>query len=425
MRRLISRGRLLDPLTDRDEVADILVDNGNIAAVAPGGSIGRARADEIVDAAGLWVTPGLIDMHVHLREPGGERAETVASGCKAAVAGGFAAITAMANTNPPNDSPAVTRLVRSRAESAALAGVFPIAAVTLGLQGQQLSPMELLKEAGVCGFSDDGVPVARADLMREALIRSRELELPVISHAEDPLCGFNGVMNEGEVARKLGLDGISPEAEICMVARDIALAADTGGYLHLAHLSTAGAVELVRQAKRQGLAVTAEATPHHFTLTDKDVARYGAQAKMRPPLRSHDDLIAVREGLGDGTFDAVASDHAPHPAKAKARGMKDAPFGIIGLETTVPLALSLVREGLISPLRFAELLSVGPARALRLPLPSIAPRAEASITIIDPDRQWRFDAACSFSLSANSPFDGWDLTGRASSVIIGDRMLVV
>lgn len=425
MRILIRGARRLDPAAGLDDVVDLLIDEGVVAACAPCGSLGRESADRTVVGQGLWVTPGLLDMHVHLREPGDEEAENIESGCRAAVAGGFATVVAMANTDPVNDTPQMTTWIRARAEEVGLARVLPIAAVTEGMRGERLAPLASLKDAGACAFSDDGRPIERAELMREALCATKTLGVPIVSHAEDVRLAPNGVMNAGRVARRLGVSGIPAEAEVAMVARDIELAAASGGHLHIAHVSTGGAMELIRQAKRSGIDVTAEVTPHHFTLTEEAVAEYGAMAKMRPPLREEEDVEVLRQALADGTVDAIASDHAPHTAQAKGRGLTEAPFGVIGLETTVPLTLALVRAGSISPLRAVELLTTGPARAMRRPPPTLAPGAEATLTIIDPERRWRFLAREAASRSQNSPFDGWRMVGRAVGVILSGRPLML
>jgi dihydroorotase len=369
------------------------------------------------------VTPGLIDMHVHLREPGFEHKETIATGAAAAVAGGFTTVAAMANTSPVNDTPEITRWLIARAAEVALARVLPIAAVTERLAGERLTDFAALREAGAVAFSDDGMPIMSPHVMREALIAARRVGAPVITHAEDRTLACGGVMHAGPVADRLGLPGVPDEAETAMVARDCALAAETGAHVHVAHISTATAVAAVRAAQHAGTRVTAEATPHHFTLDAEAVARHGTLAKMNPPLRTDADVAAVRAGLADGTLAVIASDHAPHHADEKARGMADAPFGIVGLETTVGLALALVHAGVVSASAAIRALTIAPARVLGIDAGRLAAGAVADVTLIDPERRWTVDPAAFRSRSRNTPFGGLALRGKALAVCLGGRVV--
>ena len=417
----ISGGRVLDPACALDVVGDVLIDAGRIVGVAARGTGPQARAT--VDATGLWVTPGLIDMHVHLREPGGEHKETIASGVAAALAGGFTAVAAMANTSPVNDSVEVTRWIRARADEVGLARVLPVAAVTKGLAGEELTDFAALRRAGAVAFSDDGVPVVDGELMRRALVAAREIGAPVIAHAEDPELTAGGVMHAGPVAERLGLRGIAAAAEERMIARDCALALASGGRLHVAHVSTAAGIEHVRRARAARADVSAEAAPHHFTLDEEAVARHGALAKMNPPLRTREDVVALRAALADGTIEVIASDHAPHHADEKARGMQEAPFGIVGLETTVGLTLACVHAGALSAQAAVRALTLGPARVLGIAAGQLARGANADVSLLDPDMRWTVDPATFRSRSRNTPFAGAELRGRAIGVCLGGRLM--
>jgi len=414
-------GRVLDPFRGLDTVGDLLIAEGRVIGVARPGTGPHARRK--VRADGLWVTPGLIDMHVHLREPGGEHKETIASGVAAAVAGGFTTIAAMANTDPVNDSVEVTRFVRARAEEAGLARVVPIAAVTHGLAGERLTDFAALRAAGAVAFSDDGMPVADDGVMAAALAEARRVGAAVITHAEDRALVKGGVMNAGPVAERLGLPGVPAAAEERMIARDCALAAEAGARLHVAHISTAGGIATVRRARAAVRTITAEAAPHHFTLADEAVAVHGPDAKMNPPLRTAADVAAVRAGLADGTVQVIASDHAPHHADEKARGMCDAPFGVVGLETTVGLTLALVHAGVLAPLAALAALTIGPARVLGISAGQLMRGAAADVSVIDPEARWTVDPARFLSLSHNTPFGGMELRGRAVGVCLGGRLL--
>ncbi len=395
------------------------MDGGKI--VSAGGRI-EAPGAEVIDASGLVVAPGFIDMHVHLREPGQAYKETIISGARAAARGGFTAVCAMPNTSPVNDSPEVTAWIRE-ASAQADVRVFPIAALTRGQKGVEPVDFDALLEAGAAAFSDDGRCIQDEDLMRRVLEAARARGALVIDHCEDRALFGNGVVNDGPVARRLNLPGIPAAAEDVIVARDIALAGRTGGRVHLAHLSTKGSVELVGEAKRRGLPVTAEVTPHHLLLTEDDVEAGGPNFKMNPPLRSAADAAALAAAVRDGIIDVFATDHAPHAVAEKAAGLRDAPFGIVGLETAIPLLLDrLVGRGVISLLRFAAMGSLRPAEILRWPDKGrLAPGAAADVTILDLERTVTVDAARFASLGRNTPFDGWTLRGAPVMTIVGGR----
>ncbi len=395
------------------------MDGGKI--VSAGGRI-EAPGAEVIDASGLVVAPGFIDMHVHLREPGQAYKETIITGARAAARGGFTAVCAMPNTSPVNDSPEVTAWIRE-ASAQADVRVFPIAALTRGQKGVEPVDFDALLEAGAAAFSDDGRCIQDEDLMRRVLEAARARGALVIDHCEDRALFGNGVVNDGPVARRLNLPGIPAAAEDVIVARDIALAGRTGGRVHLAHLSTKGSVELVGEAKRRGLPVTAEVTPHHLLLTEDDVEAGGPNFKMNPPLRSAADAAALAAAVRDGIIDVFATDHAPHAVAEKAAGLRDAPFGIVGLETAIPLLLDrLVGRGVISLLRFAAMGSLRPAEILRWPDKGrLAPGAAADVTILDLERTVTVDAARFASLGRNTPFDGWTLRGAPVMTIVGGR----
>lgn len=420
MKLLIKNGRVIDPHNQIDARLDILIEDGTVSRV--GNNLPADGADSI-DAAGRLVVPGLIDIHVHLRDPGLEYKEDIASGTLAAVAGGFTAVACMPNTQPVNDNLAVTRYIQEKAREVGHCRVYPVAAITRGLKGESLTEMGELSEAGVAGFSDDGRPVESGAVMRRALEYSRPFGAAVISHAEDLSLVGEGVMNEGYVATELGLKGIPWVAEDAMIARDIMLAELTGGHLHVAHISTQGGVELVRQAKRRGVKVTCEATPHHFVLTDEAVRGYNTNAKMNPPLRSEQDRQAIRQGLADGTIDCIATDHAPHHFDEKNVEFNLAMNGIVGLETALPLTLKLVDEGVISLERAIELLSSGPAATLGLPGGHLAEGAPGDVIIIDPELEWTVDENNLHSKSKNSPFIGWTMKGAAVTTVVAGQIV--
>ena len=419
----IEGGRVIDPASGTDGVRTVVVRDGKIAEVAE--RVERPRDARAVDARGRWVTPGFLDLHVHLREPGQEYKETVATGTRAAVAGGFTAVCAMPNTNPVNDDTAVTELVLARAAAAGLARVYPVGAISKGSKGEELAEYGELKAAGCVALSDDGKPVMSASLMRRALEYAKAFGLPLTVHEEDLHLVGKGVMHEGAAATRLGLKGIPAAAEEVMILRDLALLELTGGRLHVAHLSTAGGVRAVRDAKRRGLRVTAEVTPHHLALTDEDVAAsgYSTDFKMNPPLRSAEDVRAVREALADGTIDAIATDHAPHSPVEKDVEYDAAANGIVGLETAFPVCLALARQGVLSEKRLVEALTVGPARAFGLPGGALARGAAADVAIVDPAAEWVLDPARLHSKGKNTPWKGRRLAGRCSMTIVGGRIV--
>jgi dihydroorotase len=418
---LIKGGRVLSPEDSLDGTLDVYVEDGTIQAIAP--RIVQ-HADLTIDAAGQIVAPGFIDLHAHLRVPGGEISETLETGLAAAVAGGFTAVCAMPNTRPVNDHPESTRELIDNARRLGLARVFPIAAVSFGSEGESLTDFENLLAAGAVAFSDDGRPVKTSELMRAALERVHSLDVPIIDHCEVPALSAGGAMNEGAASKRLGARGIPNHSEDECVARDLKIAEETGGHMHVAHLSTAGALEMVRKSKRRGLRVTCEVTPHHFTLTDEAVAKYGTLAKMNPPLRSNDDLRAILGGIADGTVDVLATDHAPHAPELKAKPLAEAPFGIIGFETTLPLALTqLVHTGKISLAHLVVLMSTNPARIIRKSLGRLQAGGVADITIFDPVREWTYRVGESRSKSRNSPFDGWKLKGAAMATIVEGKVV--
>lgn len=419
-RVLIRGGRVLDPASDRDEIADVLLEGGRIAAVGPGL---EAPGAAVVEAAGRWVAPGFVDLHAHLREPGQEYKEDIASGGRAAVAGGFTAVACMANTQPANDDPSVTDYVLDRARQDSPARVYPIAAATKGLAGEVMTEMAALVRAGAVAFSDDGKTIMDGGVMRRVLEYSRLVEAPVIVHAEDRTLVREGVVNEGPVSTRLGLPGNPAVAEAVQVARDLLLAELTGAHLHVAHVSTAAAVELIRRAREQGIHVTAEVTPHHLTLTDEATLGYDTNTKVAPPLRSAADMHACRRALADGTLDAVATDHAPHAVHEKEVEFTAAPPGLIGLETALAVVLDLVRAGEIAPLELVRRLSSNPARILRRPGGSLAPGAVADVVMVDPELRWTYDPAKGWSKSRNSPWAGRTLQGRAVATWVDGRLV--
>lgn len=419
---LLRGGRAVDPSTGLDAPVDVLVDGARIAAVGPDLSAPDART---VDVAGLVVVPGFIDLHVHLREPGDEAKETVLTGSRAAVRGGFTAVCAMPNTRPVNDRRETTERLLADAARAGLARVLPIAAVTRGSGGQDLVDMADLASAGAVAFSDDGRPVADSRVMRRALESAASAGRFIDDHCEDRALAEGGVMHEGSAALRLGLPGIPAAAEDVVTARDVILAETTGARVHIAHLSTAGGVRIIGEAKARGVPVTAEATPHHLLLADEDIAAPDANFKMNPPLRSAADRAALVEALRTGVVDAVATDHAPHTEAEKARGFAAAPFGIVGLETAVPLLLDrLVRPGLLSLARLVELLSAGPARILGLDGKGrLAAGADADLTVLDLDRPVTVDKVRFESKGRNTPFEGWTLTGAPVLTMVAGRIV--
>ncbi len=423
MKVLIANGYVVDPAQQVNTGKNLLIEDGRIA-----GLLDRAEpipeGIEVLDATGLVVAPGFVDLHVHLREPGQEYKETIATGAAAAVAGGWTTVCAMPNTDPVNDNPAVTRFIVEQGQRAKLANVFPIGAVTKGGCGKELAEMGEMKAAGIVAVSDDGNPVPGAGMMRRALEYARGFDLPVVDHCQDPSLSKGGVMHEGRWSLILGLRGLPAAAEEVDAVRDCVLARLTGARLHLAHMSTRGAIEAVRQAKQAGLQVTCEIAPHHWTLTDQAVESYDTNTKMSPPLRSSEHVEALLEGMRDGTIDAIATDHAPHHSDEKALEFDEAPFGIIGLETAIGLAFDLVHQGTISLERLVEMCATNPARIFSLTdRGSLAPNAHADVTILDPACEWVFDVAASKSKSRNSPFHGRAMKGAAVATIVGGRLV--
>lgn len=416
MNILIKNGHVIDPANNIDEKMDLLVSDGKIAKLGKPGSA-SANGAQIIDASGKVVVPGLIDMHVHLREPGYEYKETIATGTTAAKAGGFTAVCCMPNTSPVNDSRSVTEFILSQAKNAS-ARVFPVGAITKGSKGGELTEMAELYQAGCVAVSDDGKPVMSAGMMRRAMEYSKIFDFLIISHCEDAGLSGKGVMNEGRVSTELGLLGIPRTAEDVMTGRDIALAELTGCRLHIAHVSTAGAVELIRAAKVRGVRLTAETCPHYFSLTEEAVEGYNTMAKMNPPLRTVHDVAAVKEGLKDGTIDVIATDHAPHAMDEKTVEFDYAPFGIVGLETALGLTLGLVRQRVLSMTDAVRTLSLNPATVLKLDKGTLSAGSDADITIIDPGVEWTVDAGRFKSKSKNTPFDEWKLKGRAVQTIV-------
>ena len=422
MNMLIAGGLVVDPALGLEEVRDLLVEDGRIVALEPPGAI-PAEGREVIDARGLVVAPGLIDMHVHLREPGEEYKETIETGTAAAARGGFTGVACMPNTRPVNDSSAVTRFILDQADRMGRARVYPVGAISQGSLGESLSEYGELKAAGCVAVSDDGRPVMHALLMRRALEYARTFDLLVISHAEDLELRGEGVMHEGKVSVRLGLKGIPAAAEEIMVYRDIRLARLAGARLHLAHVSTAGSVAIIREAKLAGFDITAETAPHYFTLTDEAVLGFDTNAKVNPPLRSEWDREAIMEGLADGTIDVIACDHAPHSVLEKDVEFAEAAFGLIGLETSVGLSLKLVHEGVLTMSQLIAKMSTNPAAILRVPGGTLAPGSPADLTLIDPNREWTVDAAQFASKSRNCPFQGWNLQGKAVMTIFGGKII--
>ncbi|HEU0175856.1 MAG TPA: dihydroorotase, partial [Blastocatellia bacterium] len=419
---LIKNGTVIDPSQSLEKKRDLLIRDGRVEAIDASLD---ADGAETLDAADLIVAPGFIDLHVHLREPGFEYKETIASGARAAVAGGFTSVCCMPNTKPVNDNSSVTSFILEQGRAAELANIFPIGAITQGSKGEHLAEIGEMKTAGVVAISDDGRPVLDSGIMRRAMEYSRDFDLVVVDHCED-CCGAAGwAMHEGEYSALMGLNGLPSAAEDLHVARDITLAELTGARVHIAHISTARSVDMVRQAKQKGLAVTCEITPHHFTLTDRAVYESGFDTnfKMAPPLRSQSDLEAIIEGLRDETIDAIATDHAPHHANEKMLEFDRAPNGIIGLETALSLTLDrLTSRGVISLSRMVELLSTNPARIFNLHRGTLKIGAVADVTIFDPNREIKVDASKFQSKSRNTPFDGWELKGAPVATIVGGRL---
>ena len=416
----IAGGHVIDP-GRFNGVADVLIDEGRVVAVGPHLKV-PAGATKI-DATGRLVLPGFVDLHVHFREPGFEYKESIQSGAAAAVAGGFTSVCCMPNTNPVNDNQAITEFMLDRARAAGLANVFPIGAITKGSEGKELAEIGDLRRAGCVAISDDGKPVMNSLVMRRAMEYALAFDVPVVDHCEDLHLAEGGCMNEGAISTELGLPGMPAAAEDVMVARNVALAELTGARLHLAHISTEGSVRMVREAKSRGLKVTAEACPHHFTITEEVVRGYNTYAKMNPPLRTWKDVQAIKEGLRDGTIDVIATDHAPHATQEKQLGFTEAPFGIVGLETALPLTFALVDEGVLSLESAVDKLSTAPAKVFGLAKGTLAVGADADVAIVDQQEQWEVDPAKFRSKSRNTPFAGWKVKGRVTTTIVGGRVV--
>ena len=420
---VLRNGRVIDPAQGLDAIATVIIEDGKIVEIGENLEIGAERRNEFeeIDAGGRWIVPGLIDMHVHLREPGEEYKETIASGTRAAVAGGFTAVACMPNTRPVNDSAAVTQFILKKAAEQGVCRVFPVGAISRGLEGKELCEFGELREAGVVAVTDDGRPVEASLLMRRALEYAKTFDLLVVSHCEDLGLASGGLMNEGAVSTRLGLRGIPRAAEEVMVARDILLAELTGARLHLAHISSAGSVALIREAKKRGVPVTAETAPHYFTLHDELISSFETVYKVNPPLRAREDIEAVKAGLSDGTLDAIASDHAPHSSVEKDLEFEYAANGMIGLESSLPLILSLVREGVLSPLEAIAKVSRNPARILSIPFGGLFRGAPADLTVIDPQVEYTIDASTFQSKSRNCPFNSWQAQGRAVMTFVDGK----
>ncbi len=422
---VLRNGRVIDPASGLDAVVDVLIENGIVVEINANIEIGsdRLRQLEQIDASGKWVVPGLIDMHVHLREPGEEYKETIASGTLAAAAGGFTSVACMPNTHPVNDCAAVTQYILEKARDEGSCRVFPVGAISMGIEGKNLSEYGELRSAGVVAVSDDGRPVMNSMLMRRALEYAKTFDLLVVSHCEDLDIGGAGLMNEGPVSTRLGLRGIPRAAEEIMVARDILLAELTRSRLHLAHISTAGSVSLIREAKKRGIAVSAETAPHYLTLTDELISTFDPVYKVNPPLRSSEDVEAIKAGLADGTIDVIASDHAPHSTVEKDLEFEYAANGMIGLESTLPLILRIMREGVLTPLEAVAKLSCNPARILAIPFGALRKGKAADLTLIDPEIKYTIDVNRFKSKSRNCPFDGMEVQGKAVMTLVGGRVV--
>ena len=419
---LINNGRVLDPASKTDAPLDILLDGERIAQLAPAGKVAAPQNCEVLDAAGLVIAPGFLDIHAHLREPGQESSETIETGTRSAARGGFTAVCCMPNTRPVNDNASVTRFILDRAKAAASVRVWPIGAASLGSKGEAIAEIASMKEAGIVAVSDDGKPIATGMLTRQVLDYCRSLDLPVIEHAEDVSLAAGAVMREGVTSTRLGLRGMPAAAESICVARDVQLAELTGARLHIAHLSAKASLEQVRWAKQRGLQVTCEVTPHHFTLIDEDV-QYDSRFKMNPPLAAREDREALLAGLADGTVDAIATDHAPHEPALKDVEFDKAPFGILGFETALALALEqLVHSGRLSLMRMVELFTTGPARVLGIQR-KLAPGEPADVTIFSTGHAWTYNVNDSPSKSRNSPFDGRTFTGAPMATIVAGRVV--
>lgn len=421
---LIQGGHIIDPSQGINDIGDILIDGGKIVKIVrhatkeENNSLINSRTTALshyhtIDASGLYVLPGLVDMHTHLREPGFEHKETIKTGTIAAISGGFTSVCCMPNTNPVNDNKTVTEFILRTTYAEGECFVYPIGAITKGQKGEELAEMGMMREAGCMAFTDDGMPVMNSLMMRRALEYSKIFNVPIISHCEDIHLSESGLMNEGGIATVLGLRGMPAASEDVMVARDILLTELTGGRLHIAHVSTKGSVRLIREAKKRGINITAETCPHYFSITEKAVEGYNTNAKVNPPLRTERDVDAIKEGLQDGTLDVIATDHAPHHMDEKLQEFDKAPFGISGLETALSLSLGLVEQGVLDMSRLVEKMAYNPSKILGINKGSLTPGSVADVAIIDPTKSFMVDASRFFSKGKNTPFDGWNLKGCA------------
>jgi dihydroorotase len=434
-RLILAAGRVIDPSQNIDEVVDVAIVEGKIDSIGQFGRRSEAggrgsddprpeTADQVIDCSGLVVAPGFIDVHAHLREPGREDVETIATGATAAAAGGFTSVCAMPNTDPVTDNQAAVGFIIRQSQRAAMARVYPIGAISLGQKGESLAEFGEMIGAGAVAVSDDGKPVVSAHLMRTALEYARSFDVPVADHCEEPTLARGGAMNEGRMSMKLGLKGVPSEAEEIMAIRDILLARRTGGHIHLCHMSTRGSVELIRRAKEKGLRVTAEACPHHFTLTHEACEGYNTNAKMNPPLRTEDDVVAMRDAVRDGIIDVIATDHAPHHYDEKEREFADAPNGIIGFETALAVNITwLVKPGIVDLPTLIEKMSCAPARIFHLPGGTLRKGSVADVTVFDPGAAWTVDAARFRTKGRNTPYQGMPLTGRVHYTVVGGRVV--
>ena len=421
MSLLLRGGRVVDPSQDIDEKADILIEDGKVSRL---GCIPAKRSWEVIDVMDCVVTPGFVDMHVHLREPGREDKETILTGSRAAVAGGFTSIACMPNTIPVNDNAAITRFILERAADAGLVNVFPIGAITQGSRGEQLAEMGEMREVGIVAVTDDGHPVQNNQVMRRALEYAKTFDLLVMDHCEDLFLAAGGSMNEGAVSTRLGLRGMNRAAEEIHVVRDIVLSRITGGRIHILHLSTRESLQQIRAAKAEGVRVTCEVLPHHFTRTDDNIQNFDTNFKMMPPLREKGDIQAILDGLSDGTIDCLATDHAPHTRLDKDRPFEEAASGIVGMETAISLCWEhLVRANVVSVPRLVELFSLNPSRILKLEKGTLKEGADADVTVIDPERQQVVNSSRFQSKGRNSPFDGWKLYGVPVLTVVGGKVV--
>jgi dihydroorotase len=424
MKILIKEGHILDPSEKLNKTGSILIEDGKVKGYpSDTKKLEKDPTIEVINAQGMIVAPGFIDMHVHLREPGFEHKETIRTGCRAAAAGGFTSVVCMPNTNPVNDNASVTEYILLKARTEGIVNVFPIGAITKGEKGETLAEIGEMWEAGCVGISDDGRSVMNSRVMRHAMEYVKAFGIPVISHAEDIDLSGHGVMNEGFTSTVLGLRGIPSASEEVMVARDITLAELTGAHLHIAHVSTAGAVRLIRDAKKRGVKVTAEATPHHFTLTDRAILNYDTNAKVNPPIRSQEDVDAIREGLKDGTIDVIATDHAPHSEDEKKVEFDLAPFGISGLETALPVSLKLVQDGVLTLPELITHLTFNPAKIIGVDRGTLKVGATADLVIFDPDKTVTVDREKFRSKGKNTPFHGWQLSGSVLYTIVSGKVV--